>query len=50
MFRLLAALTIAAGVLCLIAALWIPAAWWQLAITGLLLLVSGGALIGAKID
>jgi hypothetical protein len=49
-FRVLAALTIAAGVLCIIAALWIPAAWWQLALTGLFLLVAGAALGGQTLD
>lgn len=41
-------LAVAMAIVCLIAAIWIPALWWQLVVTGLLLLVAGGALLGQE--
>ncbi len=48
MIQTVGALAIGAGVLCLVSALWIPQAWWQLAATGLLLIVAGGTAANMK--
>jgi uncharacterized membrane protein HdeD (DUF308 family) len=48
MIQTVGALAIGAGVVCLVGAIWAPQAWWQLAVTGLLLIVAGGTAANMK--
>ena len=46
MMQTVGALALGAGIVCLVAAIWIPDHWWQLGATAVLLIVAGAALAG----